>query len=119
MTANNSMRKLFLITFMLSVVSLAAYSQNVRTSTIEWKSTKSTNQVDQATNDYTCSFTTHGDQSMDWNQSSISTYTITGVEGSWANVAVDGQITYHISSGTLSGDLLISRVSGVLALRLT
>src|SRR3977135_4054400 len=114
MAVNNSMRKLFLITFMLSVVSLAAYSQDVRTSTIEWKSTKSTNQVDQATNDYTCSFTTHGDQSIGWNQKNISTYTITGVEGSWTNVAVDGQIIYHVSNGSLSGDLLINRVGGVL-----
>jgi hypothetical protein len=108
--------------FVISSVSQSVCAQDVRTSTISWSSGKNVNNADNATTGFVCSFVSHADQKVDWNQRNgayVTSYTVTSVDGSWTNASADGQVVYHVTSGQLAGTITFSRLNGNTTVRMS
>lgn len=93
----------------------ALKAQDIKSETLVWTATKVMDDADSTITDYSCTFTTHGITSIDWNQNAgarLYSYSVTGVEGSWTNVLADGQATYQIESPKVKGTLVFSRQNG-------
>lgn len=61
---------------------------------------------------YTCSFQTQGTQDISWTQgggSMTSVFTVTGRQGTWADVSQPGSVTYSVTLGEKSGTLTFER----------
>ena len=109
----------FLILLAFAALTSPVFAQDVRQSTLNWQSGKNINQTDNTMTEYVCSFTTVADQKINWlqqNGSNVTTYTVNSVDGSWTNVAAEGQVVYHVTSDQLSGDFTFVRSGGTISL---
>src|SRR5581483_10993567 len=83
-------------------------AQNILTSNLQWNVTTATNQADLVPFTHVCSFTSNGTSTLDWSQNSdqmIMHYTVTSVDGTWADVSSDGQAVYHVQNDIISGTI--------------
>src|SRR5882672_10991025 len=114
--------KTTLILLTLSIgIHMCSDAQDIRQKTLNWTSSSNINQADNDTTTYSCSFSTLADQQVNWiqkNGADVSTYTVTSVEGTWPNVNTDGQVTYHVSQGSLAGAIILSKVNGAVSIRM-
>jgi hypothetical protein len=97
-------------------------AQDVRKSTITWISSKNVNNADNATSIFACSFVSHADQKIDWNQRNgayVTSYAVTSVRGSWSDISADGQIVYQVTNGELAGTVTLSRLNGTSTIRMS
>jgi len=98
---------------------LSASAQDINASKLLWSASANINQADGKQTAYPCIFATNGGQAITWSQqggADITIYNVTSVEGSWPDVAKDGQYLFHVVSGSLAGTFSFSRASGNLQL---
>src|SRR5258708_3399471 len=97
--------RILFMSLVLGGTIISVHAQDIRTSALVWNSPSNVNQADSDTTAYSCAFKTISDQQVTWlqnNGADTTTYTINSVDGSWTNVASDGQVVYHVSSGQLT-----------------
>lgn len=99
---------------------IALFSQNPVTSELKWTVSKT---IDQLTNEEVVQagvFISRGD-TIDWVQSEgARTYTfiVTGTEGSWEDVGSNGQITFQIKRGGVTGSIWFRRETELLSIEM-
>lgn len=111
----------FLVTLFLCLGSVAAFSQTIKTDTISWVATKAVNQVDQSEFAYNGTFITYGTSALDWSQRegrSVKHYTVISADGSWNDLDTDGQKTFQVQNGEVTGTLVFARSTGVITVHL-
>ena len=100
-------------------VSFDVYAQaivNPQTDTIRWSSLEFTDQNTNISVDGQFQFLTYGGNKIDWVQKNgklVYTFSVSKVEGNWADVNADGRITYTIKFNEMTGTLSISRSAGM------
>ncbi len=107
--------------FLLTSYSITTWSQNIVTDTLVWNSTSAVNQQDTSTLNYTCSFATTALTNVDWIQAGgkhVSHFSVNSTDGQWTDVSKDGQLTYDVSNGAVTGVITFSRSGGVLSVHL-
>ncbi|HTJ53420.1 MAG TPA: hypothetical protein VL443_28390 [Cyclobacteriaceae bacterium] len=98
---------LFLICFYLS-----AKAQNVKTSTIQWSSTKTMDINKGDSNDEATTLTNFGTTRFEWKNQDGSmrkNFQIIEVVGDWTNAASAGSLTFEVTDGTNSGTITIRK----------
>lgn len=111
---------IFIIAAILSAPN--AVGQNIKTARLKWNVSIDFNPlVDSTTSSYDSYFITQGNSVKwyyQWNgkdgthDSKVSDMTITGTTGNWANIAVNGQMTFRVTLANGSGTLLFKRFNG-------
>jgi len=105
------MKKLLPILF-LTCFYLNAKAQNVKTSTIQWSSTKTMDINKGDSNDEATTLTNYGTTRFEWKNSDGSmrkTFQIIEVVGDWTNAASNGSLTFEVTDGTNSGTITIRK----------
>jgi hypothetical protein len=113
------MKKIFLLTLALAL-SAALYSQNIRTATLRWNATTTTdtragNQTDENTQVITCS------DHIEWKApDGTLRYTLKILEanGTWTNVSRNGEIIFEIDNKGNRGTVQFLRKDGATKVRL-
>ncbi len=108
--------------FILCLTGYFLQAQSVTTQTLRWNASGFKDLVSGETVAVASQFVTYGQQQVEWvqgNGSFISTYTITSVTGSWANVNNDGSIVYNIAGNELTGQLTFARTTTGILVQLT
>jgi len=103
------------------LVAFAAQGQNILTDTVTWNSVRAVSQSDGSEAVYNCSFTSTGNQSIDWTQKGgarIYHYAVTEVDGAWPDLGIDGHISYKLSATNMTGQMTFARAAGVITLYL-
>ncbi len=106
---------------LLSLAFDVTQAQNISADDINWTAVKAVNQADHSAFEYSCSFITHGNQSIDWSQNSgqlVTHYEVISVDGTWTKISRDGQVTYHVRNGNISGSITFARVDDQLSVHL-
>ena len=109
------MRRNYLVLLLIVVAGPLAKAQNVLQATVTWNSTRAVDQVSNGQINYNCQFITRTNQSIDWiqrNGARVNHFNVTGVDGTWTNTTVDGQIIYHVAMNNFTGEVTLSRASG-------
>lgn len=107
------------VLFILMIIPNKAQSQNALQTSLQWSSTSVSNQADNSTFNLTSRFVT-GNNTLNWDQANgrkIITYTVTSVDGQWTDVAADGQITFNVQYGAVTGTYTFLRLSGKTTVR--
>jgi hypothetical protein len=109
----------FLLFILLVMGCASTYAQNPGNQTIIWNSIKAINQADSKEVVYNCSFKTYATQSLDWVQGTHrSNFTVTSTDGQWTDLSQDGQETYNVQNGSITGSFLFSRNAGQYSLHM-
>lgn len=104
------MKKIFLLS-LLCLALATAQSQDL-SQLRTWQVSGLTDLSSGDSFEYTCSFQTHGTQNITWTQgggSMTSVFTVTGRQGTWADVSQPGSVTYSVTLGEKSGTLTFER----------
>ena len=109
------MKIYYFLLFGLLIAGPAAHAQNVLQSNVTWNSTRAVEQTKGDVINYSCQFVTNADQSVDWiqrNGARVYHYIVSGVDGTWPDASTDGQLTYHVTLDSFSGDITFLRSGG-------
>ena len=105
------MKKLLPILFLMCFY-LSAKAQNVKTSTIQWSSTKTMDINKGDSNDEATTLINYGTTRFEWKNSDggmRKTFQIIEVIGDWTNAASTGSLTFEVTDGTNSGTITIRK----------
>ena len=102
------------------LISVAASSQDIQTSTIEWNCTSTFTARPGTTADEITKVVSSSDQVIWYDKDGvvIKTLSITDTTGSWSNVSGTGTIQFGITSGDDAGLVQFSRSNGVARIRI-
>jgi hypothetical protein len=108
-----------IVIVLFAAISFDVYAQstvNPQTDTIRWSSSEFTDKNTNVSVDGQFQFLTYGSSKIDWVQKNgklVYTFSVSKVEGTWADVNADGSITYTIKLNEMTGTLSISRSAGI------
>ncbi|HTJ52108.1 MAG TPA: hypothetical protein VL443_21750 [Cyclobacteriaceae bacterium] len=105
--------KKFTLSLIIALAEFASgYSQNVKTSTIQWSSVKTMDINKGDSNDEATTLTNYGTTRFEWKNQDGSmrkNFQIIEVVGDWTNAASDGSLTFEVTDGTNSGTITIRK----------
>jgi hypothetical protein len=107
---------------MLIAITLATQAQNAQTDTLTWSSQRSIELESSTPVQQHASVVIYGSSRIDWIQHNVNRtyrYKVTGTEGSWPQVTTDGQITYFIQYGNITGTVVCRRQQGIASIEFT
>ena len=108
--------------FLVLFFAFQAFSQDVTQVGLTWKVNSLYDQSTQQSASYTCSFKSNGPQDILWLQRNgqfTTTLNVLGVNGSWANINSIGTVSYSITSGSESGNIVFERTAEGIFIYLT
>lgn len=99
---------------LLGVITLKAQSDttNIRLNTFKWSSTEFLNPATKAYSEMNCSFTTHKEEKIVWDQGNGKVHydmTIKEVKGQWKNITTKGSIEYTVDMRGTIGKIILAR----------
>jgi hypothetical protein len=100
------------LTLLFALLSIGTFAQDLSTATLVWEADQVTDLQTQTTLPFSCQFKTHGLQAADWiqkNGARVSTYAVTGTEGTWADIGTNGSFTYLLSKNGNGGKMTIDK----------
>lgn len=107
------MKKIILT--LLSTIAFAlvhTYAQDIATNPLTWKVSNLTDLVSNQSAPYSCSFATQGSEPIKWAQRQgrfITTFTVSGVTGSWPDVSKNGKVVLSIAADGQIGSLTFEK----------
>ena len=113
---------IIVLVFVFLFRSQPANGQRVSIDTLVWNSTRAVDQINPDTALYSCQFITRGSQSLDWVQrggARISHYIVNGVDGTWPDMTMDGQVVYHVTLNSYSGKFTLVKSGGQLTVHMS
>lgn len=97
-------------------------AQDIRASKLTWKVIRLDDTASKESMDYTAEFITYTDQrKITWNQQNgahVSDFKITGMEGDWKDIGVEGKVEFTVEYYGKNGKLWIGREGDKLEVRL-
>ena len=87
-------------------------AQDIRTTKLVWTVTALSDINTNKNSAYTCVFETNGQQAIAWKQKNgayNTSFAVTQLTGTWANVQADGQVVYDITLDGETGTLTFAR----------
>jgi hypothetical protein len=108
-----------IVIVLFAAISFDVYAQatvNPQTDTIRWSSLQFTDLNTNISVDGQFQFLTYGSSKIEWVQRNgklVYTFSVSKVEGNWADANADGSIIYTIKLNEMTGTLSISRSAGM------
>lgn len=90
----------------------SSFSQDISTASLTWTADQTTDLSTGKNVPYQCEIKTDGVRSVKWVQKKgqlITTYTVTGTEGKWANISSSGTFTYLLSRNGKDCKMIIEK----------
>lgn len=116
-----SKKIIFLVLFVGGLT--ASMAQSISATNLLWTVTSAKAQSDSTSFNYACTFITYtsANTTLDWSQSngeSVTHFTVTSVDGQWADITTDGQVGYHVQNGKVNGTITFQKSGGVYTIHL-
>lgn len=106
-----------IILIVLLAVSSHSLAQDAVSAGLQWQASKMIDEAHGVTQDNASVFKT-APGNLQWVQGKITdSFQVTGTNGNWRDITVNGKITFNISDGTDSGTVTIERSAGGIKLK--
>jgi hypothetical protein len=114
------MMRLPLLIFLLSLASARSFAQSIEQDVIQWTASNLTDVLagEGVDTTYHCKFITYQNDKIEWIQGDyIIVMNVQKTQGNWADLTVDGSISYTVKIKDKIGKFIFNREAGMLGIR--